>query len=102
MERLQMKKSGRPCPFIDAEDSRCAERFSLDHLHHAFKFCFGRFKACPTYLSLQVEARVEQMRAGPGATEKVIEEAPLVQVSIRNRHPNRGTAGEGIPVPFGG
>jgi hypothetical protein len=46
------------CPFLDRADERCSNRFRLEHLKHAFKFCFGRYKACPMYLQLQVERRI--------------------------------------------
>jgi len=36
------------CPFLNRSDSRCSDNFNIDHLQHAFKFCFGRYKACPS------------------------------------------------------
>ena len=46
------------CPFLNRTDSRCSNHFSLDRLGHAFQYCFGQYKACPTYLELLVERRV--------------------------------------------
>jgi hypothetical protein len=55
---VRLNTAGSHCPFLDRADERCSNCFRLDHLKHAFKFCFGRYKACPTYLQLQVERRV--------------------------------------------
>ena len=58
--------SDRPthCPFLNRTDSRCSDHFKLDHLQHAFKFCFGAYKTCPVYLELLLERRVRRMYAG--------------------------------------
>jgi hypothetical protein len=37
------------CPFLNRSDQRCSEFFNLDHLQHAFKFCFDRYTTCPVY-----------------------------------------------------
>jgi hypothetical protein len=60
-----MNKTVCQCPFLDGADRRCSARFRLEHLGHAFKFCFGRYRACPTYLQLQVERRMHRMKSGP-------------------------------------
>ena len=52
------------CPFLNRADSRCSQNFHLDSLQHAFKHCFGQFKACPTYVELLVERRVKRIMAG--------------------------------------
>jgi hypothetical protein len=54
-----MPKPMQSCPFLDGGDRRCSNCFQLEHLNRAFKFCFGRYKACPTYLQLQVERRMD-------------------------------------------
>ncbi|MGN6505794.1 MAG: hypothetical protein ACTHM6_09540 [Tepidisphaeraceae bacterium] len=51
------------CPFLNRNDSRCADHFQVTHLQHAFRFCFDRYKACPTYLELLVERRVRHAEA---------------------------------------
>jgi hypothetical protein len=56
-----MSKAMQQCPFLDGGDKRCSNRFRLEHLKHAFKFCFGRYRACPTYLQLQVEGRLRRI-----------------------------------------
>jgi hypothetical protein len=56
-----MSKANQQCPFLDGADQRCSNCLRLEHLNHAFKFCFGRFKACPTYLQLQVEGRMRSI-----------------------------------------
>ena len=52
------------CPFLNRADARCSQNFHLDSLGHAFRHCFGQFKACPTYVELLVERRVKRMMAG--------------------------------------
>lgn len=42
-----------PCPFIDANDPRCAARFSLRRIDEAFGVCLsGGYAACPAYRQL--------------------------------------------------
>ncbi len=48
------------CPFLNRSDARCADSFNIDHLQHAFKFCFGRYKTCPAYIELLVERRIRR------------------------------------------
>ena len=55
------------CPFLNRSDARCSENFNIDHLQHAFRFCFGRYKACTTYVELLVERR---LRRGDVAAER--------------------------------
>lgn len=74
------------CPFLNRTDSRCGQHFHLDHLDHAFEYCFDRYTACPTYLERLVERRLRQDEQAhpvhrtaayfPGI------KAPLVQVTI--------------------
>lgn len=56
-----MTEQADHCPFLNRSDHRCAAAFNLDHLQHAFKFCFDRYKACPVYVQLVVERRVRQV-----------------------------------------
>ena len=51
------------CPFLNRSDERCAENFNIDHLQHAFRFCFGRYKTCPSYIELLVERRIRRGEA---------------------------------------
>ena len=51
------------CPFLNRSDERCAENFNIDHLQHAFRFCFGRYKTCPSYIDLLVERRIRRGEA---------------------------------------
>ena len=60
------------CPFLNRSDHRCSEMFNLDHLQHAFKFCFDQFAACPMYAQMLAErqgrrAFVAARRAGEPA-----------------------------------
>lgn len=44
------------CPFIDGDDARCAERFSLSRLEQAFGVCVnGGYGWCPIYQQLSQE-----------------------------------------------
>ena len=54
------------CPFLNRSDARCAENFNIDHLQHAFKFCFGRYKSCSAYTELLVERRRRRSEAAAG------------------------------------
>lgn len=56
-----MSYPDRHCPFLNRSDARCAERFQVVHLQHAFRYCFQTYKACPTYLELLVERRVRRV-----------------------------------------
>jgi uncharacterized protein CbrC (UPF0167 family) len=47
------------CPFIDADDGRCASRFSLSRMDEAFELCLARHLSCVTYHQLLREARGE-------------------------------------------
>ena len=40
------------CPFIDLDDPRCSNRFTLDRLTEAFELCLDRYQSCPTYYKL--------------------------------------------------
>jgi hypothetical protein len=55
------------CPFLNRADRRCSEHFSLDHLRHAFEFCFDSYKTCPHYLEMLVERQVKRVSASIGA-----------------------------------
>lgn len=48
------------CPFLNRDDSRCGNHFSLDKLGRAFDHCFGSYQACPTYLEMLDERRDRQ------------------------------------------
>jgi hypothetical protein len=96
------------CPFLNRDDDRCAENFSLDHLGAAFGRCFGSYSACPVYAELLAERRVRRSRAAhmnhlsnPGYWAEWVEDieaqpaadprenphaqGPLVQLTFRGR-----------------
>jgi hypothetical protein len=109
-----MSASVNHCPFLNRTDARCSKHFCLDHLQHAFKFCFDRYKACPVYLELLVERRVRRLSAwekehdaasrkdgsrengsrDSGSRENISREAisretgPLVQINISRHRPS--------------
>jgi len=62
-----MTQSCQHCPFLNRADARCARHFTLDDLEHAYKYCFDKYRACPTYIELLVERRVRRVEAGIAA-----------------------------------
>lgn len=52
---------GEHCPFLNRSDRRCSDKLSLDHITHAFDYCFGDYKACPVYLEQLAERRVRRL-----------------------------------------
>jgi DNA-binding GntR family transcriptional regulator len=75
------------CPFLNREDARCANHFSLDRLDHAFHHCFGSYSACPTYHEMLTERRYRQEcernigASHSGLTESVV----YANLTIRTR-----------------
>jgi len=53
---------GTICPFIDASDSRCESKLSLDHLRDAFDLCICNYHHCPIYRQIQNERHAESTR----------------------------------------
>ena len=53
-----MPDRAKHCPFLNRSDARCSDHFNIDHLQHALGFCFGRYKACTTYVELLIERRI--------------------------------------------
>lgn len=43
------------CPFIDADDARCASHFTLKRLSEAFGDCLDGYYGCTTYWRLARE-----------------------------------------------
>jgi len=52
---------GEHCPFLNRSDYRCSDKLRLDHIDHAFDYCFGDYKACPVYLEQLAERRVRRV-----------------------------------------
>src|SRR5687768_10083011 len=82
---------GEHCPFLNRSDRRCSDCLSLDHIDHAFDYCFGEYKACAVYLELLAERRVRRLCGllTPPATPALDTDAtrtptrrPLVQVTV--------------------
>jgi len=59
------------CPHLDANDSRCASRFSLAALDDAFSICHGGFHGCPIYHRINLEASL-RARIGPEAAARIL------------------------------
>ena len=73
------------CPFVNRDDGRCSPHFHVDHLGHAFAYCFGRYKTCPHYLELLVERRLRRLAASMAAAS-------------HPKHPGAGTDGSDADV----
>ena len=105
---MLMAARAHHCPFLNRDDDRCSENFSLDHLGDAFTRCFGSYSACPVYAELLAERQVRRSRAAsanqlanPGYWAQWVEDVeaqpamgnrershaqePLVQLTFRGR-----------------
>ena len=71
------------CPFLNRTDPRCADHFKLDHLQHAFKYCFASYMTCPVYAQRLFERRVRQLTASQGHPHA--DANPLHQINVRSR-----------------
>jgi hypothetical protein len=81
-----MPTKAQHCPFLNRADPRCSEAFNIDKLDHAFKYCFGRYTACPLYLELLIERRVKRTATqGPARAgdDDADGQQPIIQVTIR-------------------
>jgi hypothetical protein len=58
-----MPDQSHHCPFLNRADRRCADHFSLDHLDHAFEFCFDAYGDCPVYQELLLERQIKRVSA---------------------------------------
>jgi hypothetical protein len=90
-----MTDHGRHCPFLNRADARCSKHFSLDHLGHAFDYCFGYYEGCGVYLQLLAERRVRRARGhaydGAGDEGNFYGDGTggqLTQLTIAGRHPD--------------
>ena len=73
-----MSASSRHCPFLNRDDERCGEHFHVGQLDHTFRYCFGNYAACPSYLDLLIERRTR--RSSDRSTDR-----PVVTLTIRGR-----------------
>jgi len=62
------------CPHIDRDDHRCSSRFCLGRLNQAFNVCFGAYKACPMFHSINRE-----LAAAERAVESDVQ--PVVKIT---------------------
>ena len=93
---------GEHCPFLNRSDHRCSDKLRLDHIDHAFDYCFGDYKACPVYLEQLAERRVRRLcgllTPPEAAAQRALEPSgsvhadvhrpsrrPLVQLSVAPR-----------------
>jgi hypothetical protein len=82
-----MPDQSHHCPFLNRADRRCSDHFSLDHLEHAFEFCFDSYASCPVYLQLLLERQVKRVSAAIHVAGQ--------QVSVGAGGAGAGGAGEG-------
>jgi len=62
------------CPYLEAADQRCAQRFTLEKLDEAYRFCFGSPERCSIYRMLSSEAVL--VGAAPGSGSSRLTEQP--------------------------
>lgn len=77
---------GRHCPFLNRNDSRCAQHFSVNRLKQAFDHCFSDYATCSTYRELLSERSgraAEHGHAEPAATRS---DSRVIVLTIRGRH----------------
>jgi hypothetical protein len=60
------EKTGTQCPYINAQDARCARQFTLRNLNDAFFLCAGAFHRCAVYHQLRAEVAVGRSRPRAG------------------------------------
>ncbi len=80
-----MSYEDRHCPFLNRNDARCAERFTVGHMQHAFRYCFEHYKACPTYLELLVERRVRRVSQNAVIHHAVEPSPSLIQITVAGK-----------------
>jgi hypothetical protein len=51
----------RQCPFVNRPDARCGRKLRIDHLDHAFEFCFDAYNTCPVFVERMLERRVMRL-----------------------------------------
>jgi hypothetical protein len=100
-----MPDRGRHCPFLNRTDSRCAAHLCLEDLDYAFRYCFDRYKSCPTYLELLVERRVR--RSGePGATNVrpgvLVDSSMISNDRFESARTSAGISAKAVQVTVGG
>ena len=58
---MRLSSDGKtPCPFINRNEPRCADRFSLTRLNLAFDTCLNGYRTCATYKQLIQERQRER------------------------------------------
>jgi len=78
-----MNDTGHHCPFLNRADSRCSRHFSLDHLGHAFDYCFGYYEGCSVYAELLAERRFRRARGHDGLADGGAD--GFIQVTVGGR-----------------
>jgi hypothetical protein len=70
------------CPHIDRDDHRCSSRFCLGRINQAFSVCFGAYKACPMFHSINRECASVVARAAPDQADSTVRPTPpLVHIT---------------------
>jgi hypothetical protein len=62
-----MRDMSDHCPFLNRSDRRCSDHFRLDHLQHAFKYCFDEYQTCPVYAEQLAERQGRRAAVAVGA-----------------------------------
>jgi hypothetical protein len=64
------------CPFLDQNDTRCAEHFRVAGLGQAFEHCLGAYRVCPIY---------RQIRRGLASKRMQSSTPELVKLTVHGR-----------------
>ena len=82
LDPSRMPNRDRHCPFLNAEDARCAEHQTLGRIDETFKFCLAAFKECPAYAVLAAERKAHRSAR---ANALVVARQDVVQVTLTAR-----------------
>jgi hypothetical protein len=77
-----MPNRDRHCPFLNAEDGRCAEHQTLGRLDETFKYCLSAYSECPAYAVLAAERKAHRSAR---ANAMVVARQNIVQVTVTAR-----------------
>ena len=53
------------CPFVNKNDSRCANHWTLYNITQAFLHCADRYATCPAYKELIADDRTSRQADAP-------------------------------------
>ena len=84
-----MRDMSDHCPFLNRSDRRCSDFFRLDHLQHAFKYCFDGYQSCPVYAEQLAERQGRRAAAVAGAVKHASSNIVTITLPARYAQPQR-------------